>query len=184
MLTYYNDQIPSLAGTPDTHFILVSDTYQGGKVGEILADWLMNKKLTAQVIKIADLATNNRDSFRLAMSELINWCNDTLMGYREGGYEIIFNFTGGFKSVQGFLQSVGIFYADKCVYIFQFSSELLTIPRLPIKLDTEDIIGNNLKVFRKLDNGFTVKKNECNNIPETLLFYLENEEEVTLSEWG
>ncbi|MBE9222626.1 putative CRISPR-associated protein [Cyanobacterium stanieri LEGE 03274] len=184
ILTYYEDQIPSSSGTPDIHFILVSDTYQGRKVGEILANWLMNNQLMAQVIKIADLATNNRDNFRLAMSELINWCNDTLMGYRDTGYEIIFNLTGGFKSVQGFLQSVGMFYADKCVYIFQFSSQLLTIPRLPIKLDTEEIIGNNLTVFRKLDVGFTVKKSECNNIPETLLFYLENEDEVTLSEWG
>lgn len=184
ILTYYQDKIPSLSGTPDTHFILVSDTYQGAQVGEILAHWLTNKQLTAQVVKIADLATNNRDNFRLAMSELISWCNDTLMGYRNSGYEVIFNLTGGFKSVQGFLQSVGMFYADKCVYIFQFSSELLTIPRLPIKLDTEEIIGNNLTVFRRLDNGFTVKKNQCNNIPETLLFYLDNEEEVTLSEWG
>jgi len=184
ILTYYQDQIPTSSGTPDIHFILVSDTYQGRKVGEILGNWLMNNQLMAQVIKIADLATNNRDNFRLAMSELINWCNDTLMGYRDTGYEIIFNLTGGFKSVQGFLQSVGMFYADKCVYIFQFSSQLLTIPRLPIKLDTEEIIGNNLTIFRKLDVGFTVKKSECEKIPETLLFYLENEDEVTLSEWG
>ncbi len=184
ILTYYQDQIPTLKGTPDTHFILVSDTYQGVKVGEIIANWLTSNQLLAEVIKIADLATNNRDNFRLAMSELINWCNDTLTGFRDAGYEIIFNLTGGFKSVQGFLQSFGMFYADKCIYIFQFSSELLTIPRLPIKLDIEEIIGKNLTVFRKLDDGFTVNKNECNNIPETLLFYLENEDTVTLSEWG
>jgi putative CRISPR-associated protein (TIGR02619 family) len=184
ILTYYQDKITTLKGTPDTHFILVSDTYQGVKVGEIIANWLTSNNLLAEVVKIADLATNNRDNFRLAMSELINWCNDTLTGYKNAGYEIIFNLTGGFKSVQGFLQSVGMFYADKCVYIFQFSSELLTIPRLPIKLDTEEIVGQNLTVFRKFDVGLPVKKNECHNIPETLLFYLENEDSVTLSEWG
>lgn len=184
ILTYYKNQIPAGKGTPDSHYLLVSDTYQGGKVGEIIANWLRQHNLLVEVVKIADLATNNRDNFRLAMSELINWCNNTLTGYRESGYQIIFNLTGGFKSVQGFLQTVGMFYADECVYIFQFSSQLLQIPRLPIKLDLEEIVGKNLDVFRKLNSHISVTKVETHNIPETLLFFMEEDEQVQLSEWG
>jgi putative CRISPR-associated protein (TIGR02619 family) len=184
ILTYYQDKIPASKGTPDCHFLLVSDTYQGKQVGEIIAAWLKQQKLLGEVIKISDLNTNNRDNFRLAMSDLIKWCDHTLTSYRQSGYQVIFNLTGGFKSVQGFLQTVGMFYADECVYIFQFSSQLLQIPRLPISLNTEGIVGKNLTVFRKLGLDFSVDKSECQNIPETLLFFLENENKVSLSEWG
>lgn len=184
ILTYYQDQIPTKKGTPDEHYLLVSDTYQGDMVGEIITKWLTNQGLLAQVKKIPDLATNNRDRFRLAMSELINWCNNTLTGYRDSGYQVIFNLTGGFKSVQGFLQTVGMFYADECVYIFQFSDQLLQIPRLPIKLELEEIVGENLDVFRKIDSHLSVTKAQAHNIPETLLFLMEEDEQVEFSEWG
>lgn len=184
ILTYYHNQIPKFNGTPDSHFLLVSDTFQGEQVGEIITAWLTQQKFTAQVIKFPDLATNNRDSFRLAMSDLIQWCDETLTGYRDSGYQVIFNLTGGFKSVQGFLQTLGMFYADECVYIFQFSEQLLQIPRLPISLDTQGIVGENLTIFRKLFLGFPVNKSSCKNIPETLLFFFDEDEEISLSEWG
>ena len=184
ILTYYQDQIPTKKGTPDYHYLLVSDTYQGVKVGEILSNWLKQDSLLVEVVKIAELATNNRDKFRLAMSELINWCHNTLTNYRNRGYQVIFNLTGGFKSVQGFLQTMGMFYADECVYIFQFSSQLLEIPRLPIKLELEEIVGQNLTVFRRLDSYLSVTKSEAHDIPETLLFFLEEDNQVSLSEWG
>ncbi len=169
---------------PDTHYLIVSDTYQGIKVGEIIVTWLQQNHFIAEIIKITDLATNNRDQFRLAMSELINWCNDNLKGFRDSGYQVIFNLTGGFKSVQGFLQTVGMFYADECIYIFQFSSQLLQIPRLPIKLDVEDVISKKLTTFRRLDSHLMVTKEQVKEIPETLLFFLETDNQVELSEWG
>lgn len=184
ILTYYQDQIQNKKGTPDTHYLIVSDTYQGIKVGEIIVNWLQQNHFIAEIIQIPDLATNNRDKFRLAMSELINWCNNNLKAFRDSGYQIIFNLTGGFKSVQGFLQTVGMFYADECIYIFQFSSQLLQIPRLPIKLDLEEIVGKNLTTFRCLNSYLSVTKEEVKNIPETLLFFLEEDNQVELSEWG
>lgn len=184
IMTYYHDQIPAQSGRPDVHYLLVSDTYQGEQVGNILSNWLRAHGLQALVHKIDALSTNNIDYFRSAMSELINWCKDTIEGYREDGYKIIFNLTGGFKSVQGFLQTVGMFYADECIYIFQFSSELIQIPRLPIKLDVEKVVGENLTIFRQLDSHLVVTREEASNIPETLLFMMEEDQEVKLSEWG
>lgn len=183
ILTYYQNQIPK-SGTPDYHFILVSDTYQGQEVGNIIVTWLKQQGLLAEVINIPDLATNERDRFRLAMSELVNWCETVIRPYRQIQYRVIFNLTGGFKSVQGFLQAIGMFYADESIYIFQYSSELLQIPRLPIKLDAVEYIEQNLTIFRRLSLDFPVSKADCQNIPETLLFFLENDQTVALSEWG
>ena len=183
ILTYYQNQIPN-TGMPDIHYILVSDTYQGQQVGKIIVAWLNQQNLQAQVVNITDLATNEKDRFRIAMSELISWCEDNIKPLREAQYHVIFNLTGGFKSVQGFLQAISSFYADETIYIFQFSSELLQIPRLPIKLDTQGIIDDNLTIFRRLGLNYPVNKDECKNIPETLLFILETEENVQLSEWG
>jgi putative CRISPR-associated protein (TIGR02619 family) len=183
ILTYYQDQLAQ--GQQDIHCLLVTDTYQSQQIGKILQNWLrINGIKNAQIYQVQDLLTNNIDQFRLAMSALIRWAQDTLVNYRQNGYEIIFNLTGGFKSVQGFLQTIGMFYADEIVYIFQGSNELLRIPRLPIQLDVEGVINNNLAIFEKLAAGKTVTKAEANNIPETLLFVVEGEDLVSLSDWG
>lgn len=183
ILTYYHNQIPQ-SGIPDYHYILVSDTYQGRQVGDIIVAWLRQQGLQAEAVNIRDLATNERDRFRLAMSELVNWCETIVKPYRESQYHVIFNLTGGFKSVQGFLQAMGMFYADESIYIFQYSSELLSIPRLPIRLDADEYIEQNLTTFRRLAGKFPVNKTDCQGIPETLLFFLENDDTVELSEWG
>lgn len=116
------------------------------------------------------------------MSELIEWCDATLKNYQNNSQvNVIFNLTGSFKSVNGFLQAVGMFYADECVYIFQFSSELLRIPRLPITLDSTGVIEQHLTTFRQLEYQ-QLPLSQCQGIPETLLF--RDGEFVGLSEWG
>lgn len=180
IITYHNgDLSPSV---PEHHFLLVSDTYQGEQVGEMVAAWLRNKGLIASIIKIPDLATSEAETFRNAMSELIKWCDDTLTSYRQQGYHIIFSLTGGFKGVNGFLQAIAMFYADESVYIFQASSQLLRIPKLPINIDKEGIVGEHLTLFRKLEVNFSVTRQEATGIPETLLFPIDDK--VILSEWG
>jgi putative CRISPR-associated protein (TIGR02619 family) len=180
LITYHNSQIPS--GTPEQHYLLVSDTYQGKEVGKMVAAWLESKGIPAQEVAIPDLTTSDAEAFRLAMSELIQWSDETLTGYRQQNWRVIFSLTGGFKGVNGFLQTIGMFYAHESVYIFQGSSQLLRIPQLPITLDKEGAVGEHLTTFRKLEQGFPVTPQEWETIPETLLFQVDNE--ATLSVWG
>ena len=133
-------------------------------------------------MKISDLATSDPERFRLAMSKLIEWCDETLTGYREQNWHVIFSLTGGFKGVNGFLQAIAMFYAHESVYIFQSSSQLLRIPRLPITIDKEGVVGKHLSIFRRLAVEFPVTHREAEGIPETLLFPVD--EQVMLSEWG
>lgn len=137
----------------------------------------------AQCEIIKDLATKEMSTFRVAMSDLIHWCDQTFKPFQNNSnYQVIFNLTGGFKSVNGFLQTIGMFYADSSIYIFQFSSEILRIPKLPITLNTEAIIGHNLKTFRRMGQKQQLPISECQEIPETLLW--QDEQQVSLSEWG
>jgi len=180
ILSYYQNQIPP---KQDIHFLLATATYQGQKTAGIIQSWLEQHGCCVQIASISKyLNVNNTENFRIAMSELVEWAEDTLPGYRKSHYKIVFNLTGGFKSVNGFLQAMGMFYADECVYIFQSSSELLRIPRLPVKLDPEGIIQENLTIFRRLAQDETLPLEMCRAIPETLLHQVGDE--VELSEWG
>lgn len=129
-----------------------------------------------------DLQTNNLAGFQTAMSELVKDCDEILPGYRKSGYHIVFNLTGGFKSVQGFLQTLGMFYADESIYIFESGKELLRLPRLPVRFDLLDTIQQHLFLFRRLAAGLPVKVTDCVDIPETLIFT--DSEDATLSVWG
>lgn len=181
ILTYHGDTLKLANGMPDQHILITSDTYLGQRVGEIIESWMRSRRLAVDVWRPSGLVTHDRDSFRHAMAELIQWCEEVLTGYRNNGYRIAFNLTGGFKSAQGFLQTLGMFYADESFYIFETGS-LLTIPRLPIKLDAEGVISEHDRAFRRLGLDEALPSRDCKDLPETLLF--QDEQEVIFSEWG
>ena len=180
ILSYYNHHIPP---KNDIHFLLATATYQGQKTASIIQAWLEEHGCCVQIASVSQyLNVNNAENFRIAMGELVEWAETTLPGYRKSHYKIVFNITGGFKGVNSFLQAMGMFYADECVYIFESSNELLRIPRLPVKLDPEGIIRENLLLFRRLAQGETLPLAMCRDIPETLLCQVGDE--VVLSAWG
>jgi putative CRISPR-associated protein (TIGR02619 family) len=181
ILTYYEGIPKHTGGAPDQHILIVSDTYLGNRVGEIIESWLHSNRYAVQVWSPPGLVTNDRESFRDAMQELIRQCEDEIKGYSDSGYHIAFNLTGGFKSVQGFLQTLGMFYAEETFYIFETGS-LLTIPRLPITINVSKPVGEHLGVFRKFELAQEIPLQDCAGIPDTLL--LEHDGKAVLSEWG
>lgn len=172
-------------GVNDEHILIHTDTFQGEKVAEILTDWLKSKNINARCHKVEDLNTSDLESFHAGMNGLIKWCEETLTGYRDLKYRIVFNLTGGFKSLQGFMQTLGMFYADEMIYIFETGDSLLRIPRLPIQIESAalDQMREHLMVFRKLDDtNKSLSASEGDNILETFLFRIDDE--ITLSPWG
>jgi len=169
----------------DLHILLHTDTYQGEVVATALAEWLRSKNLNANVQLVHELTTRTVSDFRAGISSLIQWCEESLPGYREQKYRIVFNLSGGFKSLQGFMQTLGMFYADELVYIFENNTEILRIPRIPIEISASihQTLRKHLRVFRQLGRpGSTLSKDPLRDIPETLLFELDGE--VELSTWG
>lgn len=180
---YYQDQLPGK--NRDLHILLHTDTYLGVRAAEILEEFLRSHELNAMKQTFDNLRTDTVDNFQGSITELIAWCENTLPGYRKSTYHIVFNLTGGFKSIQGWMQTLGMFYADEIVYIFESGRELLRIPRIPIAIDdgARKVVEQHLDLFRRLSlSGATCKVGELRDIPEAFFFRLN--EEAELSPWG
>lgn len=124
----------------DIHFLVHTDTYIGQLCSSRLQEFFSGLGWQhVQTLLVPQLAVRSKEAFQEGIKWLVNWCEEVLPLYKAQKYEIVFNLTGGFKSLQGYLNVIGMFYADKVVYIFENSDQLLEIPRLPIRLDSEFI---------------------------------------------
>jgi len=128
----YKDQ---LVACPDMHYLIASDTALGRKSAEVVCDFLREIGLRVDIYVPQGLSMDNPHTFSRGIKSLIHWCEETIPGYHEQGYQVVFNLTGAFKSLQGYLNVVGMFYADEIVYIFETGSQLLSIPRLPLQIN-------------------------------------------------
>lgn len=167
----------------DFHYLLCTDTWLGEAAAKILKSWIKKNypESTHVLCRQRDLQTADIDAFQVALSDLVRQFANDIPGYKSSGYEVIFNLTGGFKSVQGFLQSVANFYADEAVYIFESSGDaLLRIPRLPVRMDGEAVIRAHLSDFRNIRAG--IMRENTSGIAETLLFTIDGK--PNLSAWG
>jgi putative CRISPR-associated protein (TIGR02619 family) len=179
LLAWYDK---NTADVQDVHLLLATDTILGTATAEIIKKWLQNQGYIVFIISASGLNTASFQSFRESLSDLTANLVEQISGYKANGYQILFNLTGGFKALNGFLQALSTIYADQTIYLFESSTEFLTIPKLPFKLDAESIITENMRSFRRLSAGLVISQQECLLIPSTLLFYIDDE--VTLSEWG
>ncbi len=165
------------------HYLIHTDTFQGSKTAEIIQAWGQAHNINMQLVQIDDLNTSSVEEFRIGANNLIEWCAQSLPGYREQGYRVIFNLVGGFKSLQGYMQTLGMFYADEIIYIFETGGELLRIPKLPVDFDTnaKQYVLDHFNTFRRMQ-FVCLPVNECAGIPETLLEIMDDK--CTLSVWG
>lgn len=165
----YDGQLPKVAS--NRHIFLHSDTYMGELSVEILLNWAKSNGLNNEPKTFPGLNTAGLEDFRPAMSEAARWCYEEIAPLRNPHYRVVFNLTGGFKSVQGFMQALGMLYADEVVYIFESSAELLRIPRLPLDVEktTIQIIADNAALFRKMAVNIPLDAETCRDLPETLL---------------
>lgn len=181
----YNGKLPQ--NSPDQHYLVCTDTAQGQKTGELIKDFLVDQGLNAYIVTPEGLSTQDTAVFTAGIKELIRWLEDNVPGRRESGYRVIFNLVGGFKSLQGYMNTFGAFYADEVIYIFEAeTADLITIPRLPIQIDTT-VIQEHLTEFALMAAGKLYPRRELGDIPETLLEFLEEGDDETdtgLSTWG
>ena len=172
----------NIKGNSDLHFLITTDTFQGKKCGNILKEFLTSKGFRTQIYTPNELTTKTKYNFEQGIKNLLKWCDETLEGYKESGLEIIFNLTGSFKSLQGYMNTIAMFYADKIIYIFESEkADLIEIPKLPIEIK-EDLIDKHKDKILLMSQGFNFHSNEIKNFPEILIDKLENN--VFLSVWG
>lgn len=183
VVSLYGAEFGTLAHR-DVHMLLCTDTYQGRACAQLVREWLLARGISASVVPLIGLTTRNVDAFNLGMQSLVTWLEEYVIPWREQGQRITFNLVGGFKSVQGVLNTLGMFYADEIVYIFDSpGAELIRIPRLPIRLDAAGFIEEHLNVFRKLHLRLQPAADEIRGMPEMLLD-LGRDGTASLSVWG
>lgn len=166
----------------DIQYLITSDTFIGQVAAETVQEFLMSQEIYADIFTPAELNTASVHNFSHGMKNLLKWCEDNIPEKAKSGYEIIFNITAAFKSLQGYLNIFGMFYADRITYIFEGSSTLLSIPKLPIKIDQEALERHAL-YFSLLEKNANLSLEEVKHIPDALIFLRETGE-ISLSPWG
>ena len=180
----YGGQLP--IESRDEHYLVCTDTAQGQKTGGLIRDFLESQGFTVGVVTPSRLSTQDPESFTTGTKELIKWLEDNVPWRRERDYRVIFNLVGGFKSLQGYMNTFGAFYADEVVYIFEApTADLIKIPRLPIQINTT-VIERYLTEFALMDAGKLYPLEELEGISETLLELVEENGKTYagLSAWG
>jgi putative CRISPR-associated protein (TIGR02619 family) len=146
------------------HILVHTDTAPGLASACILKGVLDG----ADLLTTPGLRTASAAEFRDAVSNLAKTMLDYLAGYRRHQWLIVFNLTGGFKSINAYLQALGMIYADHCVFIFEGARELMEVPRLPIRMAEVDTLRDYVDAFRKLSVGYPVSSADVQGAPESL----------------
>jgi putative CRISPR-associated protein (TIGR02619 family) len=163
------------------HYLIVTDTYIGQRVGEMLKLAIENNHnlgqsiSSAEIKKIKYLNTDSISNFKLGLSELTKEVLD-LINYYGGDRKLFtFNLSGGFKGVLAYLNTIANIYAEETIYIFENGKDLLVIPSFPVeKLSPENmqIIQDNFEVLRRLNNNHRINFSQLSKLDN---FYVETD---------
>ena len=158
-----------MADPTNMHFLLATDTYQGRATAEAVASVLRKEGTrSVEVVIPPRFSTRSQQDFDQGIRETVRWCEETFGPCKEAHCPVSFNLVGGFKSMQGYLNTIGMFYADEIVYIFEGpGSPVLRIPRLPIRLDPA-IFHQEAALVARLAEGATVVVERLKQWPEAL----------------
>lgn len=167
----------------DLHLLIATDTAMGRIAAETVRDFLVVCGLNCSLVDdVRSLSTRDQNQFGQGIRNLVQWCSKALPGYREAGYHVVLNLVGGFKSLQGYLNTIGMLYADEIVYLFEGTTDLLRIPRLPIRLDVEGLESWRTP-FALMAADFPQPADLFRGCPEVLLDEYESGR-FLLSDWG
>ncbi len=154
------------------HLLVHTDTALGKASANLVQEALGNN---TSLESAGGLRTNDFASFRAALADLTKQLDDLVRSYREQGWFVVFNLTGGFKSLNGYLQTLAMISADRCVFLFEGAPELMEIPRLPVRLAEIDELRKHVTLFRRLAVGYTVGPKEAMGAPDSLLMEVDGQ---------
>ncbi|WP_293132566.1 putative CRISPR-associated protein [Microcoleus sp. bin38.metabat.b11b12b14.051] len=118
----YDDQLEK--GRLDHHVLITTDTAQGKITAKIVEEFLRERRISVEVYTPAKLSTANTQDFNHGIDNLLDWIHRRVKeDKKEKNYEIYFNLVGGFKALQGCMNTFGMFYADKIIVSPQYFGE-------------------------------------------------------------
>lgn len=167
----------------DTHILITTDTAQGRASAQIIELFLNSKGLTNITSWIQpELSLASSNIFTESIAKLIPVMQETILDSKKNNYRIFFNLVGGFKALQGYFNTIGMFYADEIIYIFESSKELIKIPRLPVKIKIEEVEPYKVSLAMMEQGDVPVSWEQGRKVPQE--WVVVDGEEKTLSTWG
>lgn len=169
----------------DTHYLIATDTYLGATCSDLLA-LILEQLGFGSVLQppFTGLTTKSYQAFSGGISQLVEWCGRELPPHQNSNSHVIFNLVGSFKSLQGYMNTLGMFYANEIIYIFEAEdAELIRIPRLPVMLNEVEELRSNLPELGLLAHGMRLDHHRTRNIPEAFLTP-DGPNGYRLGEWG
>lgn len=164
------------------HLLVYSDTALGERCANLVREYMPGECKSIVLLTAGGLRTDDVANFRAALDDLTKRLLELIDGYIKKGYEVCFNLSGGWKSVNAYLQGIAMLRGIPCVFVFEGSNELLEIPRLPARLDADEVFKNHHDVFRRIDSGYALTATDVDGIPESLLSKIDGAVELSL--WG
>lgn len=165
-------------GRGDMHWLISTDTAQGRETAGIVENFLTKRQISSQILTPKNLSTASTEVFSEGIDDLLTELETIVKGYDY----VCFNLVGGFKSLQGYLNTIGMFYADEIIYIFEgTNSDLIRIPRLPIKVNSDEITPHKAELAL-MAAGAWLPRSKLKTLSESLIFSIGDE--CTLSNWG
>jgi putative CRISPR-associated protein (TIGR02619 family) len=175
----YGDELAQ--AKQDMQWLIATDTCQGQVTARIVEDYLKQQGVTqVQIYTPPGLSIKSTESFTEGIDDLIVWLQETIAPLRDR-YQVIFNLVGSFKSLQGYMNTIGMFHADEIIYIFEGEgSQLIKIPRLPIEVDHQSLAPHAMALA--LAEAGSISNQAAEGIPEMMLGSMDDRK--ILSTWG
>lgn len=167
-------------GKLDVHYLITTATEQGQVTANFIKNYLQGKVNYVDIFTPEKLSTATTNNFTKGIDDLLEWLRNTVKDHKN--YDVYFNLVGGFKALQGYMNTIGMFYADKIIYLFEGSkSNLITIPRLPIDVDKSKL-KEHIVTLALLDAGDGLSPDQTSNVHEALVAEIDGK--MILSNWG
>ncbi|GGA44765.1 putative CRISPR-associated protein [Okeania sp. KiyG1] len=176
-------------GKEDIHWLIATNTYQGRKTAKIVRDFLVKQGITKTHIfpeSGSNFSTKNTYVFSQGIAKIIRWIEERENEHKlknDSPAKIVFNLVGGFKAIQGYMNTIGMFYADEIIYIFEGSNQLIRIPKLPIEIKLPEGSKDYKVPLAMMAHGQVSNSwKEAQKVPKEWVDV--TEKEMTLSAWG
>ncbi|WP_414529051.1 putative CRISPR-associated protein [Nodularia chucula] len=170
-------------GKSDTHLLITTDTAQGLITAELIETFLKNKGLlSTSTYYTPGFSLNESVTFAEGIANLFSYVQEVITSSKNNQHTICFNLVGSFKAIQGYFNTIGMFYADEIIYIFEGSNEIIRIPKLPVQVDKLMIEPYKVQLAMMEVGDVPKSWQEAQKVPSD--WVLVDEQEMTLSTWG
>ena len=158
---WHDGQAPLLQPGDEIQLI-TTDTHVNHACVHAIIEYFDRQGIAVSAIVSKGLQTQDPSELQVALADLTKQLSDVIDLY-QASHEIIFNLTGGFKSISAYLQQTATMFGVTSCYLFEQSRSLIYIPKMPMTLDVQLFVDNerNFQTMRQIALEIPVTDVQC-----------------------